>query len=52
MELFTTDNTAGYTEAELQALSAEADIRVPELVSAGLDEDEARKAFSEEVARR
>lgn len=53
MDLFRTDNTEGYTKEQLAALNAEAAKRVPEIMASyGLDEDEARKAFADEVARR
>lgn len=51
---FTTDNTEGYTAAELAALNAEFEAR---LAAAGVEpgSDEAlamEKAFADEVARR
>ena len=51
---FTQDNTSGYTDAQLAQLNIEAARRVPEIMEAypGLDEDEAEKAFADEVARR
>lgn len=51
-EIFREDNTSGYSEAELAALNAEADSRIPELMESGIDEDDAIKAFCDEVARR
>lgn len=53
MNLFRNDNTEGYTDEQLAALNAEAAKRVPELMAeAGLSEDEAKKAFADEVAGR
>ena len=51
--LFTQDNTVGYTDHQLAAQNAEAETRVPELMGIyGIDEDQAWKAFSDEIAGR
>ena len=53
MELFRNDNTEGYTAEQLAALNKEVKTRVPELMEVlGIDEDEAAKAFADEVAGR
>lgn len=51
-EIFRDDNTSGYTTEEIEALNREAETRIPELMELGLEEDEAIKAFSDEVNRR
>lgn len=50
---FTTDNTEGYTAAELAALNAELAERLATIPADDTDaRDAAEKAFADEVARR
>jgi hypothetical protein len=49
----TQNNTIGYTDQQLDTQNAEAETRVPELMSGyGISEDQAWKAFSDEIAGR
>lgn len=51
--MFTQDNTAGYTDAELNALNEELTTRLAAIGPADVDaRNEAEKAFADEVARR
>jgi hypothetical protein len=51
--MFTTDNTAGYTAAELAALNAELAAILADIPESDVDaREEAAKAFADEVARR
>jgi hypothetical protein len=51
--MFTTDNTEGYTQAQLDALNAELVARLAAIDPTDTDaRDDAEKAFSDEVARR
>ncbi len=51
--MFATDNTEGYTQAQLDALNAELATRLAAIDPSDTDaREEAEKAFNDEVARR
>jgi hypothetical protein len=51
--LFTQDNTCGYTDEQLAEFNREAEIAIPEIMERyGIDEDQAGKAFADEIGRR
>lgn len=51
--IFSQDNTTGYTDQQLAAFNAEAETRIPELMETyHISEDEAAKAFADEIAHR